>query len=138
MNEDYISNSDTDTDEKFQYTLDDYLNNKITSGILEDNFFESFKKNMLTKIETFYNNEVFNAYGDYLDIFHHDFDSKKSYEFFLEIYPFISKKYDISVFDKNPSLAYSLYEKKEEEEEKIIKKPKTIEKKEFNWGQIKN
>ena len=60
---------------------------------------------------------------------------KKSYDFFLTIYPFIVKSYDFSIFDKQPSLQDYLIKKKDEDQ--IIEAPKEkvlIQIKKYDWN----
>ena len=66
-----------------------------------------------------------------------DRDGKMSYDFFLTLYPFISKSYDISIFEKFPYLAKPLFikndKKREEKKNKVVFKSKI-----HDWGEIKN
>ena len=84
----------SDSDIIKEFTIEDFLNNPETENILETNFFEKVK-------EVEYANESF------MNIFDKDKDGKMSYDFFLTIYPFIAKSYDVSIFEKFPFLANS-------------------------------
>ena len=127
--QEYIS----ETDLIDEYTIDDYLNNPETEYILESEFFENVKKNMSENIENFYKREVEYSTENFMNIFNKDLDAKNSYDFFLTIYPFIAKNYDISIFDNFPFLAKSLIVNKEEETN--IKKEKVVfESKKYDWG----
>ena len=130
--EEYIS----ETDLIDEYTIDDYLSNPETEAVLESDFFEKVKKNMSENIENFYKGEVEYSTENFMNIFNKDLDSKNSYDFFLTIYPFIVKNYDISIFDKFPFLAKPLSVNKEEEE--ITKKEKVVfESKTYDWANKK-
>lgn len=133
---DYLDDySDSDTEGVEVFTPDDYLNNIHTSRILEEEHFEKFKVQMADIIEEFYNNKVYESTIDYMDIFDKDFHKKKSYDFFLTIYPFIVKSYDFSIFDKQPYLQDYLIKKKGKE--KIVEAPKEkviIQSKKYDWN----
>ena len=84
-------------------------------------------------LESYYKNEVDYSTENFMEIFDKDFNKKNSYDFFLTIYPFISKNYDISIFNKFPSLAKPLFITKEEKIE-VNKKGKTIiDSKKYDW-----
>ena len=131
--EEYKSDSDIIKD----LTIEDFLSNPETESILETNFFENVKKTISAQMELFYKNEVVVANESFIDIFDRDKDCKMSYDFFLTIYPFITKSYDLSIFEKYPFLTKPLFVEKEEVVDE--KKMKTIfESKTHDWGSIKN
>jgi len=125
MNE-YSSDEDT-------LSLDDYLSNTETENILENRFCNKFNDEMYDKIITFYEKEVDDAKNNFIGVLDKDFFKKKGSDLFHIIYQNVSKKYDIGIFDQFPSLANSLFEKKEI---KIVEKPENakFDSKQFNWG----
>jgi hypothetical protein len=131
--EDYKSESDIIKD----LTIEDFLNHPETEHILESEFFEKIKGNISEKVELFYKNKVDYANESFMSIFNKDMNSKMSYDFFLTIYPFIAKSYDMGVFDKFPFLAKPLFIKNEDE--KVEKKEKVVFQSNIHdWGKIKN
>lgn len=134
---DYSSEEESDSDIIKNLSIKDFLNNPETESILEMNFFEKVKKDISDKTEMFYKDEVDCANESFMNIFDNDKDGKMSYDFFLTMYPFIAKSYDISIFDKYPFLAKSLLVDKEEViDEKKLKH--VFESKTHDWGEIKN
>lgn len=126
--------SEEEIDPIKELKYEDFVSHPDTLAILEDEFFEKFKNTMDVPIESYYKDEVDYATGNFMDIFHKDFNKKESYDFLLTIYPFINKNYDISIFDRFPSLAKPLFIKKEE---KIEKKENTIilvNSKKYDWN----
>ena len=130
------SDMETENESDVEITLEDYLNHPETNSILEDEHFEMLKDTMCDKIENFYKNEVNYAEMHFMKIFNKDYDSKMSYDFFLTIYPFISKNYDISIFERFPNLAKCLTVKKDEETVQT-KDPVVFESKIYDWGEKK-
>lgn len=125
--------SDIEYESDVEFTLEDYVNHPETKSILEDVYFDSIKKSMSDKIESYYKNELDYSEMHFMNIFNKDYDGKLSYDFFLTIYPFIEKKYDISIFDQFPSLTKCLIV--ENDEEKVEKKkPVAFESKTYDWG----
>ena len=129
--------SSDSSDEEVVYTSDDYLNNPHTKHILETRFFETFKENMSDKLEKVYCDEVDFVYQNYMDVFHYEFDKEKFYDLFLQIYPFISKKYDYTIFENEPQLNDYLIKVEEQEEETQKKAPTVITSKKYDWDEKK-
>lgn len=131
--EEYKSESDVIK----ELTVEDYLKHPETENILESEFFEKVKENISEKVELFYKEEVEYANESFMNVFNKDRDGKMSYDFFLTLYPFISKSYDISIFEKFPYLAKPLFIKndkiREEKKNKVVFKSKI-----HDWGEIKN
>jgi hypothetical protein len=125
--------SEEEVDPFSELTYEDYIGHPETLAILEDDFFENFKKTMEEPIEHFYNSEVEDAIANFMQIFDKDFNKRNCYDFFLTIYPFISKNYDMSIFDKFPFLAKSLLITGEENEIKKEKPKIIIESKKYDW-----
>jgi len=123
--------SDSESDNEI--TVEDYLSHPETKSILEDEHFEMIKRKMSDKIEEFYKDEVNYTEIHFMNIFNKDYDSKMSYDFFLTIYPFITKNYDISIFEQFPSLAKCLIIKKDEEKVEK-KKPVSFDSKTYDWN----
>ena len=127
----------SDSDIIKEFTIEDFLNNSETENILETNFFEKVKETISDKMELFYKDKVEYANESFMNIFDKDKDGKMSYDFFLTIYPFIAKSYDMSVFEKFPFLAKPLFIKNEDEtvekKEKVVFQSNT-----HDWGEIKN
>tara|TARA_A100001011_G_C14072679_1_gene740970 strand:+ start:479 stop:901 length:423 start_codon:yes stop_codon:yes gene_type:complete len=132
--EDGYYSSDSDTDPLKELTLEDFMNNIETEQVLEDEFFEKFKKTMENIIEGFYCEEVDYVTENYMDVFDKDYNKKKAYDFLLTIYPFITKNYDITIFEKFPCLANPILKKKEEKEEIKQSAPAVFESKTYDWS----
>jgi len=132
--EDNFYSSDSDQDSIKELVLDDFLNNPETENILEEHFFELFKNKMSNKMENFYKEEVEFATNNYMDILDKDFEIKNSYDFFLTIYPFIDKQYDISIFEKFPILASPLFIKKDEKKTTKKENKDIVNSKKYDWG----
>jgi hypothetical protein len=131
--DDYKSESDIIKD----LTIEDFLNHPETEDILETNFFEKVKETISDNMELFYKYKVEYANESFMNIFDKDKDGKMSYDFFLTIYPFIAKSYDMSIFEKFPFLAKSLFIKNEDE--KVEKKENVVFQSNIHdWGAIKN
>lgn len=125
--------SDIEYESDIEFTLEDYVNHPETKSILEDAHFDSIKKTMSDKIQNYYKNEIEYSEMHFMNIFNKDYDSKLSYDFFLTIYPFIEKNYDVSIFDQFPSLTKCLIVNVDEE--KVEKKePVAFESKTHDWG----
>ena len=129
--EDYDSSSST---EDMDLTLEDYINNPDTFFVLEENFHSQFENNMLEKIEDFYKSKVQDCVENIIDVFDKDYFGEKSYEFYLLVYPYITKNYDISIFKDDPDLAKSLFKKPEEEVKAEKTAPKVILSKKYDWA----
>jgi hypothetical protein len=126
--------SDEEVDPIDELIYEDYVGHPETLAILEDEFFENFKKIMEEPIEHFYNSHVDYATENFMQIFDKDFNKKNCYDFFLTIYPLINKNYDISVFDKFPFLAKPLLITSDETENKKEKPKLIVESKKYDWG----
>tara|TARA_B100001250_G_C19416282_1_gene621260 strand:- start:141 stop:548 length:408 start_codon:yes stop_codon:yes gene_type:complete len=129
--EDYDSSS---SNEDITFTYEDYINNPEACQILEENFHRSFEKNMLEKIEDFYKSKVQDCVENIMDVFDKDYFGEKSYEFYLLIYEYITKNYDISIFKDDPDLANSLFKKPEENVKTEKTAPKIISSKKYDWA----
>lgn len=129
--EDYDSSNEDITN---TLTLEDYINNPGACQILEEDFHRQFEKNMLEKVEGFYKSKVQDCVENIMDVLDKDYFGEKSYEFYLLIYPYITKDYDISIFKDDPDLAKSLFKKKEEEVKVEKTEPKLISSKKYDWG----
>jgi len=121
-----------DEDPIKQLSLDDFLSHPETEEILEREFFEKFNNHMYDIIISFYEKEVDKTTYDFIDVFDKDFLKEKGNDFFHTIYPYISKQYDIDIFDKFPNLADPLFIIDETNKKKT--ENKTFESKEFDWG----
>ena len=126
--------SEEEVDPISELTYEDFVSHPDTLAILEDEFFEKFKNTMDVPIESYYKHEVDYATENFMDIFHNDFNKKKSYEFLLSIYPFINKNYDISIFNRFPSLAKPLFITREDKEEKKKNKITLVNSKKYDWN----
>lgn len=125
--------SDEEVDPISELTYEDFIGHPETLAVLEDRFFENFKRTMEFPVESYYKNEVDYSTENFMEIFHNDFNKRNSYDFFLTIYPFISKNYDISIFDKFPFLAKPLFIKNEDKLETKKKGKTIIDSKKYDW-----
>ena len=71
--------SEEEVDPISELTYEDFVSHPDTLAILEDEFFEKFKNTMDVPIELYYKDEVDYATENFMDIFHNDFNKKKSY-----------------------------------------------------------
>ena len=86
--------------------LEDFINCKNTNDILIENHQLEYEYLFKTKIEDLYKN--YNTAFRDIKLFGKDWNNEQAESFSHLVYNFISVKYDLNIFFKNPNLAIDL------------------------------
>ena len=86
--------------------LEDFINCKNTNDILIENHQLEYEYLIKTKIEDLYKN--YNTAFRDIKLFGKDWDNEQAESFSHLVYNFISVKYDLNIFLKNPNFAIDL------------------------------